>query len=47
MKASDIPNHESTFQSSGLDSFGKKFILTDGTYPIKGTAETIKKKHIQ
>ena len=41
MKAASILNHESTFQSSGLDSFGKKFILTDGTFPIKGTAETI------
>ena len=42
MKAASILNHESTFQSSGLDSFGKKFILTDGTYSIKGTSETIR-----
>ncbi|MBW8327220.1 MAG: hypothetical protein K0M50_20825 [Prolixibacteraceae bacterium] len=41
MKASDIPNHEGTFQSTGLDSDRKKFILTEGTFPIKGTAETI------
>lgn len=41
MKASDILNHEGTFQSTGLDSDGKKFILTEGTFPIKGTAETI------
>ncbi len=42
MKASSILNHESTFQSNGLDSFGKKFILTEGTFPIKDTPETIK-----
>lgn len=42
MKASAIPDHENNFQSTGLDSAGKKFILTDGTFPIKGTAEIIK-----
>jgi N-acetyl-anhydromuramyl-L-alanine amidase AmpD len=42
MKASSIPNHENSFQTTGLDSFNKKFILTEGTFPIKGTADTIK-----
>ena len=42
MKAASITTHESSFQSSGLDSFGKKFILTEGTFTIKGTTETIK-----
>jgi N-acetylmuramoyl-L-alanine amidase len=42
MKASSIPTHENSFQATGLDSFGKKFILKEGTFPIKGTAETIK-----
>lgn len=42
MKASSISTHENTFQSNGVDSFGKKFILKEGTFPIKGTAETIK-----
>lgn len=42
MKASSIPTHENTFQSTGVDSFGKRFILKEGTFPIKGTAETIK-----
>lgn len=41
MKASSISTHENSFQSSGIDSFGKKFILKEGTFPIKGTAETI------
>ena len=42
MKASSIVNHENTFQSTGVDVFGKKFILTDGTFTIKGTTETLK-----
>ena len=42
MKASSILDHESSFQSTGLDSFGKKFILKEETFPIKGTTETIK-----
>ena len=42
MKASSIIAHENTFQASGVDSFGKKFILKENTFPIKGTAETIK-----
>jgi N-acetylmuramoyl-L-alanine amidase len=41
MKATSIPTHENSFQSSGIDGFGKKFILKEGTFPIKGTAETI------
>jgi len=42
MKASSIAAHENSFQTTGLDSFGKKFILKEGTFTIKGTAETIK-----
>jgi N-acetylmuramoyl-L-alanine amidase len=42
MKATSIPNHENSFQTSGVDSAGKKFILKEGTYTIKGTAETLK-----
>jgi N-acetyl-anhydromuramyl-L-alanine amidase AmpD len=42
MKATSIPTHENTFQSTGVDSFGKKFILKEGIFTIKGTAETIK-----
>jgi len=42
MKASSIIAHENTFQASGVDSFGKKFILKENTFLIKGTAETIK-----
>jgi len=42
MKASSILNHENTFQANGLDSFGKKFILIEGTFKIKGTEETVK-----
>ena len=42
MKAASIPTHENTFQTTGVDSFGKKFILKDGIYTIKGTSETIK-----
>lgn len=42
MKALSIPTHEKSFQTTGIDSFGKKFILKEGIYPIKGTAETIK-----
>lgn len=41
MKATNIENHENSFQSTGIDSFDKKFILTDETFPIKGTSETI------
>lgn len=42
MKATSIPTHENSFQTTGLDSFGKKFILKEGTFTIKGTAETLK-----
>jgi N-acetyl-anhydromuramyl-L-alanine amidase AmpD len=42
MKASSIPAHENSFQTTGTDSFGKKFILKEGIFTIKGTAETIK-----
>jgi N-acetylmuramoyl-L-alanine amidase len=41
MKATNITTHENSFQTTGIDSFEKKFILTDGTFKIKGTAETI------
>lgn len=34
MKASSIPQHESTFRQSGIDSSGTKFILTDETVTI-------------
>jgi N-acetyl-anhydromuramyl-L-alanine amidase AmpD len=42
MKATSIATHENTFQTTGVDGSGKKFILKEGTFPIKGTAETIK-----
>jgi N-acetyl-anhydromuramyl-L-alanine amidase AmpD len=42
MKASSIPTHENTFQTNGVDSAGKKFILKEGTFPIIGTTETVK-----
>jgi N-acetylmuramoyl-L-alanine amidase len=41
MKATNIPTHENSFQTTGIDSFEKKFILSDGTFKIKGTEETI------
>lgn len=34
--------HENSFQNSGVDNVGKKFILTENTFTIKGTTETIK-----
>lgn len=42
MKASGIFNHENSFQTTGIDSNGKKFILTEETVKIKGTTETLK-----
>jgi len=42
MKATSIPNHENSFQTSGVDSAEKKFILKEGTFTIKGTADTVK-----
>jgi len=42
MKATSIATHENTFQTTGVDGSGKKFILKEGTFSIKGTAETIK-----
>jgi N-acetylmuramoyl-L-alanine amidase len=42
MKATSIPNHEISFQSTGLDSSGKKFILTQGDYPIKNSNDTVR-----
>jgi N-acetylmuramoyl-L-alanine amidase len=41
MKATSINGHESSFQSNGIDSAGKKFILTDETVTIGDTDETI------
>jgi N-acetylmuramoyl-L-alanine amidase len=37
MKATSIPGHELSFHSTGVDSSGKKFILTEGDYKIKGS----------
>jgi hypothetical protein len=39
MKATSIRNHEKRFFDTGLDSFGKKFNLTNMTIPVKGTGE--------
>ncbi len=39
MKATSIRNHEKRFFDTGLDSFGKKFVLTNKTIPVKGTSE--------
>lgn len=41
MKATSISGHEASFQSNGIDSAGKKFILTNQTVPIPGTTEDI------
>lgn len=41
MKASGIFNHENAFQNTGLDSAGKKFILTDEIVTIKSTGEKL------
>lgn len=41
MKAISIPGHEASFQTNGIDAVGKKFILTDETVKIKGSADTI------
>lgn len=41
MKAVSISGHEASFQSSGIDSSGKKFILTTEKAKIKGTTEEI------
>lgn len=37
MKATSIPNHESTFFETGKDSDGKQFLLTKMSIPIKGS----------
>jgi N-acetylmuramoyl-L-alanine amidase len=42
MKASGIFNHENAFQTTGIDSNGKQFILTEENVTIKGTTETLK-----
>ena len=42
MKATSIPNHEASFFKYGKDSFGKQFVLTDMSVPIKGTADEMK-----
>ena len=36
MKASSIPKHENSFQTSGIDSQGKKHILKPTSVPING-----------
>ncbi len=41
MKATSIPNHELSFHTTGLDSSGKKFILTEGDYKIKGSNDMV------
>lgn len=41
MKATSIPAHEASFLQTGIDAGGKKFKLTPGEYPIKGTTEKI------
>lgn len=41
MKASGIFNHENAFQNNGIDSSGKKFILTDETVTIPTTGESL------
>lgn len=41
MKAAGIFNHENSFQATGLDSAGKKFLLKPETVKIPGTTETI------
>ena len=38
MKALSIPQHESTFRQTGIDSSGTKFILTDETVNINDKA---------
>ncbi len=41
MRASSIPAHETSFQAQGLDSAGKKFILTNEIVNIPGTSEPL------
>lgn len=41
MKANSIQSHEASFDTTGIDAVGKKFILTKGDFPIKGTSESI------
>lgn len=41
MKATSIANHEQTFQNNGIDSNGKKFVLTSEEVTISGTSEKL------
>jgi N-acetylmuramoyl-L-alanine amidase len=41
MKASSIITHEKSFQTTGIDSNGKQFVLKKETVKIKNTSETI------
>ena len=41
MKASSLTDHEKSFDTSGVDAVGKKFILTPGEFKIKGTTEAV------
>ena len=42
MKAASISSHENSFQTSGIDSSGKKFILKEISVTIPGTSDSIK-----
>jgi N-acetylmuramoyl-L-alanine amidase len=42
MKASSIITHEKSFQTTGIDSNGKQFVLKEETVKIKNTTQTIK-----
>lgn len=42
MKASLIPEYELSFRTSGMDSGGKKFTLTESNVLIPGSAESLK-----
>ncbi len=41
MKATSIPVYEESFETSGVDAVGKKFILSPEEFKIKGTNEHI------
>ncbi len=41
MKATSIPAHERSFLNTGIDSYGKKFILKSVTVPVAGSADKL------
>lgn len=41
MRATSVNGHESSFQNNGIDSAGKRFILSNETVAIGGTDESI------